>query len=109
MTITECKLCKSIGQIEPAYVFEDERKENKFQESIKFVNRSLWISPCFGKNKRTQNHILESKVPSILKKIKKILHCISQPFWPKGLNSTSFLQHNSAKLNSLGIRSPKGH
>ena len=30
MTIIECKLCKSVGQIEPGYVFEDERKENKF-------------------------------------------------------------------------------
>ena len=38
-----------MGQIEPAYVFEDERKENKFQEIIKFFNRSLWIISMFWK------------------------------------------------------------
>lgn len=53
-----------------------------------------------------QNHILESKVSSIKKK-NMALHYISQTFWPEALNSTSFLQHNSAKLNSLGICSPQ--
>ena len=75
MTGTEYKLCKSVGQFEPAHMFKDEiRKENQLQEIIKFFNRSLWISLCFGKNKGTQNHILESKVSSILKKKKR--YCI---------------------------------
>lgn len=60
-----------MGQFEPAYMFKDEiRKDNQLQEVIKFFNRSLWISLCFGKNKGTQNHILESKVYFILKKKK---------------------------------------